>query len=602
MKDIFTSLVTNMSYPLCVVDLDLKFIFVNKMYSKITGKKEEELLGQSKEVVFDKPTCEKLNSGYREAQKTETIISLRIQIGDSYENCTIIPIKSSEGKVTALVGIVGIERDFTKIKEQQKEFEMNKNLTKAITDILPGAVFCKNAEGQYIYANRECEEFYKEKGIDTIIGKTDSEINPNVEQVRKFMSDDKFVLESGEVCFSEAVFESEDGRKTYRETIKTPLFDSYGNISGIIGRALDVTERKIYEDNLKYISYTDVLTQAKNRTYFEHIDRKFTSEGRFPIGIIMGDSNGLKLVNDTFGHSEGDNLLIATADAMKKASEGIGEVFRFGGDEFAILIPNATMELCDEVIEAINRECANFKNQYFNISVSLGAALKEDETVDIYTALKTAEDKVYRQKLIKGNSFKKSVIDSLKVSLSVKSEEKEEHNKNVAENALKLAKKLNFSIAQCDELKISSELHDIGVIGVSEEILNKKGNLDSYEYEEVKTHCEKGYRIVRALSHLKDVADNILYHHERWDGKGYPIGLKGEEIPIISRIISICDTFDVITNYRVYREGKMTIEEGLEEIKRCSGTQFDPYLVEEFISIFEEEKAEEMYSFEKILE
>ena len=119
-----------------------------------------------------------------------------------------------------------------------------------------------------------------------------------------------------------------------------------------------------------------------------------------------------------------------------------------------------------------------------------------------------------------------------------------------------------------------------------DEIIKKKKGLTPEEFEEMKTHCERGYRIVKSLSYFDNIADSILYHHERWDGKGYPKGLKGEEIPLFARIISICDTFDVMTNERHYRKGKFTADEALKEIKKCSGTQFDPNLVDLFISLF----------------
>lgn len=545
MEKVIISLIANMSYPICAVDTDNKFIFVNKMYAKITGKTEDELIGSRKEDVFDKFTCEQLNECYRTAMETGEITFLNIFTNEGYKDCTIVPVKDMSGEITALLGIIGVEKEIIGINKQQKELDFQKNLTRAIIEILPGIVFCKNIKGEYIYANRECEKFYEERGIYGVIGKTEDELNYDDKQVEWFENVDRYVLEKGETCCNEIVYENNDGKATYREVVKLPLMDSYGNVYGIVGRSLDVTERRIYENNLKYLSYTDTLTQAKNRTYFEHMDRKYSREGKFPVGIIMGDSNGLKLVNDTFGHSEGDNLLIETANAIKRAVEGIGEVFRFGGDEFVVLIPKATMELCDKVIASINEECRKFRNEIFLLSISLGASLKANKDVDIYDALKVAEDKVYKQKLIRGNSFNKSVLDSLNPSLFIK----------------------------------------------SEEILNKRRSLNHEEYEEMKTHTEKGYRIVKAISNLKDVADNVLHHHERWDGNGYPIGLKGEEIPIISRIISICDAFDAITHTRIYREDKMTTEEALAEIKRCSGTQFDPQLVDLFVEMIKQEKA-----------
>ena len=148
--------------------------------------------------------------------------------------------------------------------------------------------------------------------------------------------------------------------------------------------------------------------------------------------------------------------------------------------------------------------------------------------------------------------------------------------------AVKIGKYLGLEMSRIDELKIAADLHDIGKIGISEEILLKPGKLTEDEYKIIKTHSEKGYRIIKASSELKEVAESVLYHHERLDGRGYPIGLKGEEIPLLSRIISVCDSYDVMTSDRVYKKA-MSKEDAIEELKRCSGTQFDPSLVKVFI-------------------
>ncbi|MGL5353212.1 MAG: diguanylate cyclase, partial [Clostridium sp.] len=301
-----------------------------------------------------------------------------------------------------------------------------------------------------------------------------------------------------------------------------------------------------------------------------------------PLGVIMGDANGLKLVNDTFGHQEGDKLLIQIANALKDVCQNIGEVFRLGGDEFVVLIPNATHKLCEDIIKSIVNKCNEYENNLFKISISLGASVKECINKDLYKNLKEAEDRVYRQKLLQKKSIKSSILNSLKIGIGASSEETEEHTSRVVYNAIKIGEKLELELSELDELRIVAELHDIGKIGISEEILLKEGKLSEEEFEIIKTHTEKGYRIIKAASELKDVAQGVLYHHERWDGAGYPMGLKGEEIPLYSRIISIVDAFDVMTNDRVYKKG-IDKRSAIEELRACSGTQFDPNIVDIFV-------------------
>lgn len=296
----------------------------------------------------------------------------------------------------------------------------------------------------------------------------------------------------------------------------------------------------------------------------------------------MGDANGLKLVNDTFGHREGDELLIQITRVLKEASEL--EVFRIGGDEFAILLPNTDLKNFEKVIKKISKRCDEYENKLFNISISLGSAVKNKKEEDIYEVLKIAEDKVYRKKLLQNKSIKSSILSSLKMALKVSCEETDNHTERVAINAVKIGEQLGLDLSQIDELKIAAELHDIGKIGIPEDILMKKGKLTEREFEVIKTHPEKSYRIIKASSGLKGVAEATLYHHERWDGKGYPIGLKGEEIPLCARIMAIGDVYDALTTKRPYKKA-FSHEKSIKIILEGKGSSFDPKIIEVFEKI-----------------
>ncbi|MBC5627774.1 diguanylate cyclase [Clostridium sp. NSJ-6] len=585
MKNVFKMLAENSILPMWIKDLDYKFIFVNKSYADLQHRIPEEIIGLKNEDLYDKDLSNKFNEYCDEVVEKKAVNIKEVYTEAGYRQCVIIPLLDNNGELVALAGIISVTSDISRIKEKEYEIELQKVLTNKIIDILPGVIFYKDLNSKYVYANKACRDFYSQRGIPDIIGKSELDICQNKEQGKKFMEDDKHIIENKTPIHNEIVYKDKDGEFTYREVIKIPLLDKYGNVKGVVGRSLDITERKKYQDKLEYLSYTDILTGAKNRTYFEEVEKRYSEEGKLPLGVIMGDANGLKLVNDTFGHRQGDKLLIDITEVLKNVSKNVGEVFRIGGDEFVILVPEASLKQCEELILEIEEKCNQYKNDLFNISISLGAAVKYDAKKDIYEVIKEAEDKVYRNKLLQKSSIKGSILTSLKIGLGVNSGETEQHNERVVIRAIKVGEKLGLSMSELDELKIASGLHDIGKIGISDDILSKSTSLTDEEYEIIKTHTEKGYRIIKASSELKSVAKSVLYHHERWDGNGYPMGLKGEEIPLLARIISVCDTFDVMISGRVYKSA-MSKKSALEELKRCAGTQFDPKVVDIFIDLY----------------
>ena len=585
MKNVFKMLAENSILPMWIKDLDYKFIFVNKSYADLQHRIPEEIIGLKNEDLYDKDLSNKFNEYCDEVVEKKAVNIKEVYTEAGYRQCVIIPLLDNDGELVALAGIISVTSDISRIKEKEYEIELQKVLTNKIIDILPGVIFYKDLNSKYVYANKACRDFYSQRGIPDIIGKSELDICQNKEQGKKFMEDDKHIIENKTLIHNEIVYKDKDGEFTYREVIKIPLLDKYGNVKGVVGRSLDITERKKYQDKLEYLSYTDILTGAKNRTYFEEVEKRYSEEGKLPLGVIMGDANGLKLVNDTFGHRQGDKLLTDITEVLKNVSKNVGEVFRIGGDEFIILVPEASLKQCEELILEIEEKCNQYKNDLFNISISLGAAVKYDAKKDIYEVIKEAEDKVYRNKLLQKSSIKGSILTSLKIGLGVNSGETEQHNERVVIRAIKVGEKLGLSMSELDELKIAAGLHDIGKIGISDDILSKSTSLTDQEYEIIKTHTEKGYRIIKASSELKSVAKSVLYHHERWDGNGYPMGLKGEEIPLLARIISVCDTFDVMISGRVYKSA-MSKKSALEELKRCAGTQFDPKVVDIFIDLY----------------
>jgi HD-GYP domain-containing protein (c-di-GMP phosphodiesterase class II) len=220
----------------------------------------------------------------------------------------------------------------------------------------------------------------------------------------------------------------------------------------------------------------------------------------------------------------------------------------------------------------------------YDISFSSGLATKETITQSIFEIQKSADEYLKNRKLFNRKSIRSNLISSIMATVYEKSAETEEHAQRIAVLSKMIGERLNLSANNIGELELFSMLHDIGKIGIDDRILKKPGKLASDEWIVMKTHTEIGYRIANSASELESIAEYILTHHERRDGKGYPQGLLGDEIPILSRIVAVADSYDAMTNDRVYRQA-MSVEAAIEEIKNNSGTQFDPQIVAIFNDI-----------------
>lgn len=349
---------------------------------------------------------------------------------------------------------------------------------------------------------------------------------------------------------------------------------------------LDISERKRAEEEIRYLSFHDRVTGLYNRAFFEEELDRLDTLRQMPLSIIMGDANGLKLVNDAFGHKAGDELLIRIARCMEESCRVEDITARWGGDEFIVLLPHTDEETAENIAERIKKSCTQTSDSGVRLSISLGVATKKDPEQEIHQVLQMAEERMYRQKLMETRSFRNSLITSLEESLRERDYETEEHAERLHDYAMEMGKVLGLPENQLNDLALLAALHDIGKLGIPDSILMKPGPLTPEEWKVMKRHSEIGYRIAGAVPDLAPVAEAILAHHERYDGTGYPRGLQAEEIPLISRILAIIDSYDVMTHERPYKEAYAP-EEAQAELKRCSGTQFDPELVDVFLGILQ---------------
>jgi diguanylate cyclase (GGDEF)-like protein/PAS domain S-box-containing protein len=381
-----------------------------------------------------------------------------------------------------------------------------------------------------------------------------------------------------------------DGSSVHVEISISPIRNRDGAISGFRGMARDITERFNFQQQLEYFSMHDQLTGLYNRNYFEEELRRLSKSRDYPITMISADVNGLKLINDTMGHEHGDRLLKAAADVLKDCLRGSDVLARVGGDEFTAVLPNTDEATADKVIKRIRNTIRKFSEEHHDLylSLSLGASTAYSSDVSFTELFKQADDAMYKDKYEPSAMAKNRIMKSLMDALAEKDYLAEGHARRLGVICRKVGNKIGLSPRRLADLALLTQVHDLGKVGIPDQIIHKKGELTPDEWNIMKQHPEKGYRIALSSNYMTNVASLILKHHEHWDGSGYPLGQKGLEIPIECRIFSIADAFDTITNDRPYSKAKSR-EKALSEIKRCAGKQFDPDLVELFIALINEE-------------
>ena len=348
----------------------------------------------------------------------------------------------------------------------------------------------------------------------------------------------------------------------------------------------NMTDRIALQRRLIELAEHDSLTKLYNRRIFEEEMNTCNGIDLENVCLVSIDVNGLKFINDTLGHLSGDRMIIAAGEIIRQIFGEHGHVARIGGDEFGVILRGLDEGRIETMLGQLIAKVEQYKiiNNDENLSLSYGYSYHACGTVNMEFMFQEADNNMYQNKLLKKESVRSTFVSSFMKALEVKDYVVEGHVSRMEEIAKLIGEALSLHQDRMDKLLLLTKFHDIGKIGIPDSILKKTAPLTEAEWKVMRTHSSIGERIALEAADIKDIAHLILKHHERWDGLGYPLGLKDDEIPVECRILAIADAYDAMTNDRPYRLA-MPRDTAITEIVRCSGTQFDPSLVSVFIQV-----------------
>ena len=537
---------------------------------KMLGADIQSIIGKNlKEVI---PEADKLiTKDFSDINKKDTIRLIKDDIEEIFDINLTALIESNK----SVTGKIFILKNVTAKVKMQKALEESEKRYRSIFENSIDGIYQSTLDGQYIDVNTalikmlgyESKEELFQKNIKTDIYFSEKD-RPNIENRNKPF---------------ETILKKKNGAKIWVE-INSKVVITNGTPQYFEGIVRNINYRKISEEKIKYLNFHDHLTGLYNRYFFEEELVRLDSKRLYPTSLLLADINGLKLINDTFGHKKGDEILIQAAKIFKQCFRKEDIVSRWGGDEFCMILPNTDELTALNIADRIQKKFRASFIDNLELSLSFGVSTKTSENIRYEEVVKMAEDKMFRHKLMNKQSIHSNIITSLSRALEERHYETHEHAKRMSTYANLLGKELELEQEIIDELSLLSVLHDIGKISISDNIVLKPGKLTKEEFEIMKKHSEIGYNIAKSTPELTSIAMGILTHQEKWDGTGYPLQLKGEDIPLIARIIAVVDAFDAMTTDRSYRKS-LGIEKAIEELNNGAGTQFDKNIVEKFLGI-----------------
>ncbi|MGC9490781.1 MAG: PAS domain S-box protein [Thermovirgaceae bacterium] len=577
----FETLFIHSPDAVAVLDTYGKILEVNPAFCRLFGYSREESTGRR---ITDLLGDEDLNGnivgnlqrilreGYMEA---ETVRKTKDGT-DRYVSVRGVAVEWAEG----VEGLYAIYRDMTEYHETYQNLEREKIHWENLFLRSPLAIALVDEKDRFIRVNGRFEELFGYEN-EELVGRSVNEVLAPGDAYRD-ASEISRLAHQGVVDGLERKRRRKDGTWIDVAIIGHP-FEVEGERRAY-AMYQDIRERKRAQERILYLGQHDGLTGLFNQGYLESELNRLDQPDFLPLGIIMIDVDNLKLVNDAFGHLEGNRQLEQTAELLKEHCRSTDIYGRWGGDEFLLIMPRSDVPVVRAVRDRL-RQVSRVDNEGCGIplSVSVGMAVKEDIRQNLNDVRKQAEEEMYRDKLLSQELTRKALFEAVKRRLE-EDPGRASHIRRVCDLARRFFLYLGLDKWNAGRLDLLARFHDVGNVAVPRELLERPGPLDEVEMRQVKRHVERGYHIARNLRPLTAIAEEILHHHERYDGTGYPLGLSGEDIPFLSRVFAVIDAFDAMTGYRVYRN-PVPEEDAAKEIESLSGRQFDPHLAASFLEM-----------------
>jgi len=579
--DIDGALFESIGIATVIVGEDTKVFLANREFEKISGYSKKELEGKKKWTDFlanGDPEKMKEYQDFIENQAKRTPKHHEFKFFDRKGRTKdVIATKNLiDGTNKTVVSFINI----TEMIEGGEKTRLSEEKYRSLIESTDDSIYMIDRDCRYQFVNGRVLKRLKvtEKKI---IGKRYGDFH-DTNDTREFENYVSKIFKTG--ISSQYEYKS---RKEERYTLRTlsPIVEpNTRKVKYVAIISKDITDLKKTEEKLKYLSLHDPLTGLYNRAYFEEEMRRCDNSRFELVGLIVCDIDGLKLINDTLGHNRGDQLLITASKVIRKSFREGDVVARVGGDEFAILLPNSPRSKVENICQRIKNAVVAYsrKNALLPLSIATGFAIRNNPNQSMAELYREADNNMYKEKLYSSQNARNIIVKNLINAVEVNGVLDKRSSERFSKLAVILARAAGITKRRIKELVLLAQFHDIGNISVHEKILHKPGRLTSEEFVEIQKHSDVGQRIAQSAPDLAHISDYILKHHEWWNGNGYPLGLKGNEIPLESRVIAIVDAYESMTTGRPHRPA-ISKNEALAELKKCAGTQFDPSLVKKFI-------------------